>query len=352
MGTTGRRRASTLAGLLVVVAVASACSATVSGTTSAPDWTSSAAWGLLRSIPADDGSRTEIGFVDTAALNAVDGAAATPKPTTAPESGRLPQSAYAWTSYTIGGSLCSFLDGQFGTRPGFRRTPFGDLVTVFGGRSGQPAAAIARCEGRVDPSQLGTAVATTSAAGTTGSVVGPLAIFGSGDVQTLVGQDVPASTRDAVVGGSPVPNSLADDPLVLQVVRAAPRAAALELGTVLVSLPQLSGSKAVDPALEEAVAEKGALPAAVFGGYGFVPGSGFTGTGLFITVYADEQQATTAADVLSAVWPGVGDHPFRTATTTRQGTTVVTTVPEVDPREFNLRTLRLAAYPGFRRQGG
>ena len=60
-------------------------------------------------------------------------------------------------------------------------------------------------------------------------------------------------------------------------------------------------------------------------------------------------EAGTAGSVLTDTWPrlDISDGPLAAATTAVSGTAVVTEVTDVPPDEFDLRTLRLADYPGW-----
>lgn len=327
---------------MTVLVVTAGC-ASIPGTPVARDWTGSPVFAALRSVPSTAESRYEIGFVDTRALNTAAAAGGRMLPTTAPRTGLRPQSEYGWTNLSIGGSVCGFAEAQAATPAGFRTGPPGDLLTIYTDGN-DLTGSIGVCQGEVDPTELPNGEPAT-VAGVSGVSIGQVWMGQQRDLLFQLGTKVPADLQQALLAGTATESSLAEDPAVLAVLAANPRAAAVEMGTVFLGLGRMAGNRGD---LYELLQASGAsLPTPTFAGYGWTPTSGIIGTGTFVTVYASEAEATTAAATLTGLWPRADTSVFSTAVTTSEGTTVVTRVPGVDARDFNFRTLRLAEYPGY-----
>lgn len=330
--------------VLLGAAVLSGC-ASEPGTAVAQDWTASPVYGGLRSIPAGNDSKFEIGLVSASKLNALNAVDKNPKETTAPGTGMRPPSEYAWTNYAISGSVCGMLESQYSTTPGFRTGPPGDMLSVYNGTV-DPDQMIGVCQGDVDLTKLkGTA---KTVGGVAGYDVNGIWLGSTKELTYQFGDKVSEALRDAVLAGSTGAGTLADDPDVKAVLAANPQAAAIEMGRIFVGISSFRSKSPLGDLLAAAQTAQGkTLPQPTFGGYGWTSTDGLKGTGTFVTRYASTADATTAAALLSALWPKATDTPFTAATTTSENETVITRLPNVTVTDFNLRNLRIADYPGY-----
>jgi hypothetical protein len=343
-----RSRGAVLVFVAALLVGAAGCSAQP-GTAVPRDWTGSPVYASLKALPATTDSLFEIGLVDARKLNALDQYAEKPKSTTAPASGLRPPSDYAWTNYSIAGSACALLETSYqALPPGYRAGPPGDLLTVYNGKP-TPDTTVGVCHGEVNLDVLGKAAKPRSIGGVAGVDFNGLWIGQTRDLTFQLGPKVDPSVTPGLLAGASVTTSLADDPGVTAVLAANPQAAMIEMGTIFVGLAGLgSSSKALRQLVTDAAAAQGTtLPNPVFGGYGWTPGTGLTGTATFVTRYSVDQQATTAGALLSATWPKATGTPFAGATTTVTGSVVITRLADAKVDLFNLRTMRLADYPGY-----
>lgn len=317
------------------------------------DWTSSPVYASLKAMPATQDSLFEIGLVDARKLNAIDQYADKPKSTTTPASGLRPQSEYAWINYSIAGSACTLFESLYQARPGYRTGPPGDLLTIYTDKT-KSDATVAVCQGTVNLGVLGNNAKPRSIAGVAGVDVSGLWAGQTRDLTFQVGAKVDESVTTGLLAGAPVATSLADDPGVTAVLAANPQAAMVEMGTIFVGLAGFgSSSKTLRQLVTDAAAAQGtAMPDPIFGGYGWTPGTGLTGTATFVTRYSSDQQATTAGAVLSAALPKAAGTPFAGASTTVTGSVVITRLSNAKVDLFNLRTMRLADYPGYGGKSG
>ncbi|WP_029138104.1 hypothetical protein [Nakamurella lactea] len=336
-------------GVVIVVgcALLSAC-ASEPGTAEPRDWTGSPVYSALRAVPANDDSKFEIGLVDARKLNALNSSAPSPLPTTAPASGLRPQAEYAWTNYAIAGSVCTALETQYVTAPGYRTGPPGDLLSIYYG-SVDPGQMLGVCQGDVDLAALKGDQRTVD--GVAGYEFNGVWLGRTHGLTYQFGDKVPDTLRTALLASSTEDGTLADDPDVAAVLAANPQAAAIEMGRIFVGIASFKSKSALGDLLSDIESTQGkTLPQPTFGSYGWTQTDGLTGTGTFVTRYGSAADAATAAALLSALWPKLGsakDTPFAAATTTADGETVVTRLPDVDVTDFNLRNLRVADYPGF-----
>lgn len=335
---------------LVFAAGMSAACSTSPGEAVPADWTSSPVFSGLESIPADSSSKFEISLVNTRALNRIDRFSEDPKSTESPGEGLRPPAEFAWINYAIVGSVCDAAvnRGSSAASPGYYTGPSGDMLSVYL-KDVELTGAIAVCQNSVDLSKLQQAKPRT-VGDTSGFTVGDAVWMGQrNDLTYVFGADVSEALQKATLAQDTGDGVLARDPQVRAVLDANPRAAAVEMGTIFTRF----GGFGKKPLAEEVAAAEqrtGAdLPPAEFGGYGWTPAAdALPGTGVFVTCYASEAEASSTAKILTSVWPEAGDDsPFRRATTTVSGTAVITTVPDIHPRDFNLRTLRLAEYPAY-----
>ena len=339
---------------VLATAVLTGCSAGESGAPQRADWSTASVYPALRSIPADEKALWDISLVDPGALNRLNQFADRPLPSTAVTSGGRPPAESTWTRASLSGSGCAFLDGLQRPQSAVRTGPPGPMLSVYFGKP-SPAALLAVCAGDVDTARLGDVVgddaAPTARSGVDGYGDDTIWVGHRDSLTYLVGSDVPAATADAVLTGTPVASgSLADDPGVQAVLAATPRAAVIEMGTVLTGMNRdgPGASKQLDALVADVETTTGKqLPAPIFGGYGWTPGADANGTGTFVTCYASVTEAADAAAVLTAVWPKAPDSAFATAVTAASDRVVRTDVPGVESNEFDLRTLRLLSYPGF-----
>lgn len=352
-------RARWWASALVGLALATACSSAQPGAPEAAGWTSSAAAGWLGSIPSTFESRYDIGLVNPVVLNRAALIGGNNAPTTAPSTGGRPPSEVAWFDDSVNGSVCAtYLDGRGSTSgPSPRVGPPGLMLSVSY-QAGKPEQALGVCAGQVDPAALaeeklrGAATVTPSTvAGVAGTTTDKSWAGYRAEPPTtyIVGTAISDETRNSLVSGTPAASSLAADPGVNAVLKAAPYAAMIEMGTVLLRDNSIGGSNAVEQAVTAAMADGGvqAMPVAEFAGYSWTPGPRVVGTSTFITTYGSAQEAATVGRVLSAVWPKLPSSALGTATTAVDGTAVITTLSEVEPGEFTLRGMSLQTYPGF-----
>ncbi len=217
--------------MLVAVTVLASCSGQ-GGTAVAQDWTGSPVYSALRSVPASSDTKFEIGFVNPAGLNNLNRSAPSPRPSTAIQSGRLPESEYSWTNYAIATPVCEQLETQTFAR-GFRTGPAGDMLTIYtAGYS--PAAAIGVCAGEVDLSVFRGKPSTLDTIA--GYELGQVWAGRSGGLMYQIGSKIPTAVRSAVLTRAASTASLAEDADVAAVLAANPHAAAVEMGTVFLGL--------------------------------------------------------------------------------------------------------------------
>ncbi len=357
----GRRSAAAALAVaaLTVASLLTGCSSTQSGLPAPAGWTSTPAAGWLASIPSTFDSRHDIGLVNPAALNRVALIGGDDAPTTAPSTGGRPPSEVAWFDDSINGSVCAtYLDGR-GSAPGpSPRTGPPGLMLSVSYETNTPEKMIGICAGPVDPAALanpklrGAAEVTPeTVAGVAGTSTDKTWVGYRAELQTtyIVGAEIPDDTREGVVGGTAAGTSLAADPGVRAVLSAAPHAAMIEMGTVLLRDHPLGSTDALEEAVSAAMADAGvqAMPVAEFAGYGWTPGQRVVGTSTFVTTYGSAQEAAAVGRVLAAVWPKLPSSPLGAAATAVEGSTVITTLPEVEPGEFTLRGQSLQGYPGF-----
>ena len=354
-----RRRSNAAAlGCLILLGMSSTACANTGGTATAATWESSAAFGVLGSIAATADSRFSVSLVDVTVLNLVDRAAEQPLSTTAEAPSDRPPAESAWSRYALSAASCTGLveSAPFSSSSPVRTGPLEETVNVGFGDFDAPAL-LSVCQGPIDPAQLSSVLEDGWTPQTVAGVPGMateqfwVGYQAGGPRTTMIGDDVPAATADAVLTGTSVPDSLAADPGVRAVVAAAPRAATIEMGTFLLGFGSVATADDEVLAAIGAAQEKvgGTLPAPTFAGFGWTPGVGLDGTATFVTTYGSEAEAGSAAAVLADTWPRLhtSDGPLAAATTSATGTVVVTEVADVPPDEFDLRTLRLADYPGW-----
>ena len=354
-----RRRSNAAAlGCLILLGVSTSACANTGGTAASATWESSAAFRVLGSIAATADSRFSISLVDVTVLNLLDRSAEQPLSTTAEAPSERPAAESAWSRYALSAASCTGVveSGLFSSGPPVRTGPLDETVNVGFGDFDAPAL-LSVCQGPIDPAQLPGVLEDGWTPQTVAGVDGMateqfwVGYQPSGPRTTMVGDDVPAAAADAVLTGSDVPDSLAADPGVRAVVAAAPRAATIEMGTFLLGLGSVATKDDEVRAAIQAAQDRvgGTLPAPTFAGFGWTPGTGLDGTATFVTTYGSEAEAGTAGSVLTDTWPrlDVTDGPLAAATTAVTGTAVITQVTDVPPDEFDLRTLRLADYPGW-----
>ncbi|WP_229674535.1 hypothetical protein [Nakamurella endophytica] len=334
------------------------------GSAAPAGWDTAAVTGVLRSVPATAATRTEIGLVNAAVLNALDASSTRPLTSTAPSSQGRPPSDSAWTRYALYVPLCAgVVDGLLrpAVGPAARSAPFGSMVTLAWSDPPRPVTTVSVCAGgAVDAARLrarlGSDVEDLDVEGITGYRAEPgwIGVDRSRDEVVVVGSAVPDDVRSRVVGGRTTSGSLADDPDVRAVLEPLADAATLLMGTELVRLggfPQRGAAAAPAEALAAVVRERGAAyPRPVFAGFGWRPTSGLQGATRFVTVHGSEAEARTAAELLTASWSRLGaTEPRRLggAATTVRGRSVVTEVAGVPPEAFSIRTLTVAQYPGW-----
>ena len=342
--TVSMRARGIVGAMLVAGTVLAGCSGQ-GGTAVAQDWTGSPVYATLRSVPANNDTKFEIGLVNPARLNNLDRSAPSPLPTTALASGLRPESETAWSRYAIATPACEQTEMRTFAR-GFHTGPAGDMLTI--NAAGYSAdAAIGVCAGEIDLSVLRGKPATFD--NIAGYQLGSVWAGRSGGLMYQIGSKVPTAVRTAVLTRAAGTASLAEDPDVAAVLAANPQAAAIEMGTVFLATPPGHETGSPLPKIRAAVeASQGKqLPAQTFGGYAWTWTGGFAGTATFVTRYRNDTDAATAASVLTAIWPQAGQTQFTGASTTTEGATVITRVPDTDPTTFNLLNLRVLSYPGF-----
>jgi hypothetical protein len=331
--------------ILIAGAALAACSSGQRGDPVAQDWTVSPVYGALRSIPATAASKFEIGLVSASRLNALDADAPTPKATTAPRSGLRPPSENAWINYAIAGSVCTLLESTYDAAAGYRTGPPGDMLSIYYG-SVDTGQTLGVCQGDTDPTELEGKQQKIGAVD--GYDLKGIWLGRHNGLTFQFGDKIPDDLRSAILSGTAAGGSLADDPEVRAVLDATPQAAAVEMGRIFVGIASFRSSSPLHKALDAVTATQDkALPDPTFGGYGWTSTSGLTGTGTFVTRYGSATDASTAAALLTAVWPKATGTPFADASTTSDAETVVTRVPNVKVTDFNLRNLRVADYPGY-----
>ena len=354
-----RRRSNAAAlGCVLLLSMSSTACANTAGTATSATWESSAAFQVLGSIAATADSRFSVSLVDVTVLNLVDRAAEQPLSPTAEAPSDRPPAESAWSRYALSAASCTGLveSGLFSSGPPVRTGPLDETGNVGFGDFDAPAL-LSVCQGPIDPAQLPGVLEDGWTPQTVAGVPGMateqfwVGYQPDGPRTTMVGDDVPTATADAVLTSRTVPDSLAADPGVLAVLAAAPRAATIEMGTFLLGLGSVAtGDDEVRAAVVAAQDQVGGkLPVPTFAGFGWTPGAGLDGTATFVTTYASEAEAGTAGAVLTDSWPRLdaSDGPLAAASTLVTGAVVVTEVSDVPPDEFDLRTLRLADYPGW-----
>jgi hypothetical protein len=209
----------------------------------------------LGSIPSTFESRHDIGLVNPAVLNRVALIGGNNAPTTAASTGGRPPSEVAWFDDSLNGSVCAtYLDGR-GTPsgPSPRTGPPGLMLSVAY-QATKPEQALGVCAGPVDPAALAdpklrgaTSITPETVAGVAGTNTDKTWLGYRPEPPTtyVVGAEIPDETRNSLVSGTPVGSSLAADPGVRAVLAAAPYAAMIEMGTVLLRESSIGSTDAV-----------------------------------------------------------------------------------------------------------
>ncbi len=359
------RPPTALAALSLVAVALAGCTDQQPGTpqagTTAPaaasgvDWAGSAAIAALGSIPATFDAKFHIALLDPASLNLVGRIGGDAGPTTAPSTGGRPPAESAWLNNSTSNQVCAaVLDDR--SAPAVRTAPPDKMLSVwFNGTDAEQELGV--CQGAIDAGRLGDpelrdgAVTAQTVAGVNG-FRGPHGWAGyreSPPVTYLVGSDVPDDTRTAVLDGSAVSGSLAEDRQVRAVLDEVPHAAMVDMGTVYLQGNPPDATDEITAALSTAMRSAGVtqLPVADFVGYGWTPGTRRVGTATFVTTYGSTQEAQAVGAVLSALWPALADTAFAGAGTTVDGQVVVTTMADVGAAEFSLRDRTILDYPAL-----
>jgi len=352
-----------LAVLSILAPAVNACTDAQSGTpqpgTAVPtasgvDWTDSAAHAALNSIPASFDAKYHISLLDPASLNLVGLIGGDAGPTTAASTGGRPPAESAWQNRSTSDQICaSVLDDR--SAPVRSAAPDKMLSLWWGGTDAEQKLGV--CQGAIDPAGLGDpdlrdgAVSAQTVAGVNGyrGQHGWAGYRASPPVTYLVGSDIPDATRAAVVAGTAVSASLAEDRQVRAVLDAAPHAAMVDMGTVYLERNTLGASDETSAALVAAMRTAGVtqLPVPDFAGYAWTPGTRTVGTATFVTTYGSTQEAQAVGAVLIAVWPALADTEFAGAATRVDGQIVTTTMADVGPGEFGLRDRSILDYPAL-----
>ena len=352
-----------LAALSILAPAVSACTDEQSGTaqpgTATPsasgvDWTDSAALAALGSIPATFDAKYHISLLDPGPLNVVGLVGGDAGPTTAASTGGRPPAESAWLSTSTSDQICGLvLDDR--SAPARTTAPDMMLSLWWGGTDAEQKLGV--CQGAIDPAALGDpdlrdgAVSAQTVSGVNGyrGQHGWAGYRASPPVSYLVGSDIPDDTRTAVLAGTAVAGSLAEDRQVRAVLDAAPHAAMVDMGTVYLERNMLGAPDEITAALTTAMRTAGVtqLPVPEFAGYAWTPGTRTVGTATFVTTYGSTQEAQAVDAVLIAVWPALADTEFAGAGTRVDGQVVTTTMADVGPGEFGLRDRSILDYPAL-----
>ncbi len=319
------------------------------------DWTGSPAYVALGSIPATFDTKYHIALLDPAPVNLVGRIGGEAGPTTAASTGGRPPAESAWVNNSTSEQICAaLLDDR--SAAAVRTAPPDKMLSVWwGGTDAEQKLGV--CQGAIDPERLSdpklrdetVTAQTVAGVGGYGGPHGWAGYRASPPVTYLVGTAVPDDTRTAVLAGTAVPGSLAEDRQVKAVLDAAPHAAMIDMGTVYLQRNVLGTSDKTATALTAAMRSAGVtqLPVPDFAGYAWTPGTRRVGIATFVTTYGSTQEAQAVGAVLSALWPAVADTTFAGAGTAVDGQVVVTTVTEVGPAEFSLRDRSILGYPAL-----
>ncbi|MBE7161441.1 MAG: hypothetical protein INR72_09355 [Williamsia herbipolensis] len=159
----------------------------------------------------------------------------------------------------------------------------------------------------------------------------------------------PTAIVDELIGGTTAEASLWQDPDVVATLSQMPGAAVVVMGSQILGVSPTLAPSAIQQSMARVAAREdaGRPPVPEFGGFGWVPGERRTGTSVFVTRYGSDEEAATAASILTAVWQDLGTSKFSGAVTQQQGSLVVTVLRDTSSAEFAFQGWELAEYPGF-----